>query len=52
MALIAHWPLTGNIDDYSGYNNTLINSGGVSNSSGKIGECYYLAGTGVSTSVL
>jgi len=44
MALIAHWPLIGNTDDYSGNNNHLIyyNNNGkiVQTSNGKIGSAY------------
>lgn len=45
MSLIAHYPLTGNIDDYSGNGNHGLNYGATTNSSGKIGSCYHF-GTG------
>ena len=44
MALIGHWPLTGNLNDYSGNNNHLLyinnNSKLIINNNGKIGRCY------------
>jgi hypothetical protein len=44
MGLIAHWPLTGDLNDVSGNNNHLVyynNNGKLNvNNNGKIGECY------------
>lgn len=40
MALIAHWPLTGDLLDISGNDNTATNIGAVVNTEGKIGSCY------------
>lgn len=43
--LIGHWPLAGNINDYSGFGNNAINDG-VSWSTGKIGQSGFFDGTG------
>ena len=41
MSLIAHFPLNGNFNDYSGYSRTLTTSGTITeNNSGKIGKTY------------
>lgn len=40
MALIAHWPLNGNTNDYSGFGNDGTISGNVTFGAGKIGEAF------------
>lgn len=45
MALIAHWPLNGDILDYSGNGFHLTNNGSTINNEGKIGKCYEFNGT-------
>ena len=42
---MAWYPLNGNLKDYTGNENNLINNGAIVNSSGKIGKCYYNNGT-------
>jgi len=44
MALIGHWPLNGNLNDYSGKSTAMTNFGATT-SSGKIGACYQTDGT-------
>jgi hypothetical protein len=44
--LVGHWPLIGNTNDYSGYNNNATNFGAtVSTAIGKIGSSYQFNGT-------
>jgi len=43
MSLIAHFPLTGNINDYSGNNIEVTTSGVTISSNGKIGQSYNFA---------
>ena len=40
MALIAWWPLNGNLKDYSGNNYDLTGQNVIIDSIGKIGKCY------------
>lgn len=40
MALIGHWPLNGNLNDYSNVIGTLNNKGANIHDDGKIGKCY------------
>lgn len=44
MALIAWWPLNGNLKDYSGNNYELIGQNVIIDSIGKIGKCYLFDG--------
>lgn len=49
MALVAWYPLNGNLEDYSGNGNHLSNNNTANitvNNSGKIGKCYNFTGTG------
>lgn len=46
MTLIAHYPLTGNTEDYSGNGNHATNYGATIDNNGKIGQCYSFTQTG------
>lgn len=46
MSLLAWYPLTGNLNDYSGNNITATNVSAVINDNGKLGKCYSSAGAG------
>ena len=41
MALVAWYPLNGNLSDYSDERNHLVNNSATPDNSGKIGQCYY-----------
>lgn len=46
VSLIAHYPLNGNTDDYSGNGFNATNSGATIDNNGKIGKCYSFTQTG------
>jgi hypothetical protein len=50
MALIRHWPLNGNTNDYSGYGFNLTNFGASISADGKIGSSYLFSSSYMRTS--